>query len=72
MSQSRDEFPQRNWYSIRHIRGKLAVIYEICSRHKQPRNETRSQCQGKSDPEWYAPLRHPKRNQHQIWDSYIK
>ena len=26
MSQSRDECPQRNWSSIRHIRGKLAVI----------------------------------------------
>ena len=28
------------------------------------RNEARSQCQGQSDPKWYAPLRHPKRNQH--------
>ena len=26
MSQSRDECPQRNWSSIRHVRGKLAVI----------------------------------------------
>ena len=26
MSQSRDECLQRNWSSIRHIRGKLAVI----------------------------------------------
>ena len=26
MSQSRNECPQRNWSSIRHIRGKLAVI----------------------------------------------
>ena len=26
MSQSRDECPKRNWSSIRHIRGKLAVI----------------------------------------------
>ena len=26
MSQSRDECPQTNWSSIRHIRGKLAVI----------------------------------------------
>ena len=31
---------------------------------KKPRNDARSQCQGKSDPKWYAPLRHPKRNQH--------
>ena len=29
--------------------------------------EARSQCQGKSDPKWYAPLRHPKRNQHTIF-----
>ena len=34
MSQSRGECPQRNWSSIRHIRGKLAVIKEICSRHE--------------------------------------
>ena len=26
MSQTRDECPQRNWSSIRHICGKLAVI----------------------------------------------
>ena len=26
MSQKRDECPQRNWSSIRHILGKLAVI----------------------------------------------
>ena len=64
MSQSRDECPQRNWSSIRHIRGKLAVIKEICSRHEKPRSEARSQCEGKSDTIWYAPLRHPKRNQH--------
>ena len=64
MSQLRDECPQRNWSSIRHIRGKLAVIWAICSRHEKPRNEARSQCQGKSDPKWYAPLRHPKRYQH--------
>ena len=64
MSQSRDECPQRNWSSIRHIRGKLAVIKEICSRHQQPRNEARNQSQRKSDPKWYAPLSHPKRNQH--------
>ena len=51
------------WSSIRLIRGKLAVIYEICSRHEKPRNEARSQCQGKNDPKWYAPLRHPKMNQ---------
>ena len=31
---------------------------------RKPRNETRSQCLGQSDPKWYAPLRHPKRNQH--------
>ena len=49
MSQSRDECPQRNWSS---------------SRHEKPRNEARSQCQGKSDPKWYALLPHPKRNQH--------
>ena len=64
MSQARDECPQRNWSSIRHIGGKLTVIYEICSRHEKPRNEARSQCQGKSDLKWYAPLHHPKRNLH--------
>ena len=31
---------------------------------KKPRNEARSQCQGQSDPKWYAPLRNPIRNQH--------
>ena len=31
---------------------------------RKPRNEAISQCHGKSDPKWYAPLRHPKRNQH--------
>ena len=30
----------------------------------KPRNEARSQCQGQSDPKWYAPLPHQKRNQH--------
>ena len=30
----------------------------------KPRNEARSQCQGQSDPKWYAPLCHPKRNHH--------
>ena len=30
---------------------------------RKPRIEARIQCQGKSDPKWYAPLRHPKRNQ---------
>ena len=64
MSQSRDECLQRNWSIIRHIRGKLAVIYKICSRQETLRNEARSQCQGKIDPKWYAPLRHPKSNQH--------
>ena len=64
MSQSRAECPQRNKSSIRHIRGKLAVIKEICSRHEKPRNEARSQCQSKSDPKRYAPLRHPKRTKH--------
>ena len=35
---------------------------------KKPRNEARSQCQGQSDPNWYAPLRHPKRNpQSKFW-----
>ena len=33
-------------------------------KHDKPRNEARSQCQGQSDPKWYAPLRHLKRNQH--------
>ena len=31
---------------------------------RKPKNEARRQCQGQSDPKWYAPLRHPKRNQH--------
>ena len=31
---------------------------------QKPINEARNQCQGKSDPKWYVPLRHPKRNQH--------
>ena len=31
---------------------------------QKPRNETRSQCQGQSDPKWYAPLHQTKRNQH--------
>ena len=30
----------------------------------KPRKETKSQCQGQSDPKWYASLRHHKRNQH--------
>ena len=31
---------------------------------KKTKNEARSQCQGQSDPKWYAPLGHPKTNQH--------
>ena len=68
MSQTHDECPQRNWSSIRHILGKIAVI-----QHEKPRNEARSQCQSQSDSKWYAPLRHPKEESPpQIWDSYIK
>ena len=33
-------------------------------RNEKPRNEARSQCQSQSNPKWYAPLRHPKRNKH--------
>ena len=36
----------------------------MCSKQEKPRNEARSQCQGQSDPKWYAPLCHPKRNHH--------
>ena len=31
---------------------------------RKPRNEAKSQYQAQSDPKWYAPLHHPKRNQH--------
>ena len=29
--------------------------------YEKPRNKVRSQ--GQSDPKWYAPIRHPERNQ---------
>ena len=32
--------------------------------HEKSKNEVRSKCPGKSDPKWYAPLRHPKMNPH--------
>ena len=59
MSQTRDECPQRNWSSTRHIWGKIAII-----KQEKPRNEARSQCQGQNDSKLNAPLRHPKRNHH--------
>ena len=33
----------------------------------QTRNEVKSQCQGQSDPKWYALLSHPKRNHHPMF-----
>ena len=64
MSQYRDECQQMNWSSIRHIWGKLFAIKEICARFRKHAHVVRMQCQGQSDPKWYAPIPLTKRNPH--------
>ena len=66
MSQSRDECPQRNWSSIRHI------WEEICSRHKKLEWGQKSMLRSKLPKMVRTTPPSKEESTHQIWDSYIK